>query len=96
MTEPKHDIAAVLDRLEHWGREREWVGPDPYEGLNSPLGRLMRGKRPRQAVIQAYKPRRGRCEASPKQTPRSSDSFFPPTRRPPEAACPGPSGSAPR
>jgi hypothetical protein len=55
MTEPKHDIAAVLDRLEHWGREREWVGPDPYEGLNSPLGRLMRGKRPRQAVIQAYK-----------------------------------------
>jgi len=49
------DLNAVLDALERWGRERDWLGPDPYEGLNGPLGRLARGRRPRQAVIQAYK-----------------------------------------
>jgi polysaccharide biosynthesis protein VpsJ len=31
------------------------VGPDPYEGLSSPLGRLARSRRTRQAVVQAYK-----------------------------------------
>jgi RimJ/RimL family protein N-acetyltransferase len=49
------DLDQVLDALERWGRERDWLGPDPYEGLNGPLGRLARGRRPRQAVIQAYK-----------------------------------------
>jgi polysaccharide biosynthesis protein VpsJ len=42
-------------RLERWGAGRAWVGPDPYEGLNSPLGRLARTRRARQAVVQAYK-----------------------------------------
>jgi hypothetical protein len=48
-------VSEVIEKLECWGRERSWVGPDPYEGLNSPLGGLVRGKRPRQALIQLYK-----------------------------------------
>ena len=47
--------ATVLAALERWGAERDWVGPDPYEGLSSALGRAARGKRPRQLVVQAYK-----------------------------------------
>lgn len=31
------------------------MGPDPYEGLNSPLGRLAVGFRGRQALVQLYK-----------------------------------------
>jgi hypothetical protein len=46
---------AVLARLERWGAARAWIGPDPYEGLNSPLGRLAPSRRPRQAVTQLYK-----------------------------------------
>ena len=46
---------AVLERLERWGAERAWVGPDPYEGLSSPLGRRAPGRRSRQAVTQLYK-----------------------------------------
>lgn len=49
------DLFPVLEQLERWGEEREWIGPDPYEGLNSPLARLARSHRSRQAVIQAYK-----------------------------------------
>jgi hypothetical protein len=45
----------LLDRLERWGAARDWIGPDPYEGLNAPLGRLARTRRSRQAIIQAYK-----------------------------------------
>ena len=48
-------IEEVLVALERWGAARDWVGPDPYEGLNSPLGRIARGRRQRQAVTQAYK-----------------------------------------
>lgn len=48
-------IPTVLQRLESWGRGRQWIGPDPYEGLNSPLGRIAPGRRPKQAVTQAYK-----------------------------------------
>jgi polysaccharide biosynthesis protein VpsJ len=51
----QHFLTSVLGELEHWGAARDWVGPDPYEGLNSPLGPLARSRRPRQAVIQAYK-----------------------------------------
>jgi hypothetical protein len=46
---------AVLARLERWGAARAWIGPDPYEGLSSPLGRLAPGRRSRQAVTQLYK-----------------------------------------
>jgi polysaccharide biosynthesis protein VpsJ len=45
----------VLTELERWGAGREWVGPDPYEGLNTAAGRMARSQRPRQAAIQAYK-----------------------------------------
>jgi polysaccharide biosynthesis protein VpsJ len=52
---PEVEFDLVLERLGAWGRDREWIGPDPYEGLNSPLGRMVRGHRARQAVTQAYK-----------------------------------------
>lgn len=45
----------MLRRLEAWGAERDWVGPDPYEGFNTALGRRVRSFRTRQAVVQAYK-----------------------------------------
>src|SRR6185295_4559440 len=45
----------VLMRLERWGAARNWIGPDPYEGLNSPLGALAPSRRSRQAVTQLYK-----------------------------------------
>jgi hypothetical protein len=49
------DMLEILSRLERWGADRGWVGPDPYEGLNSRVGRMARSKRARQAVIQSYK-----------------------------------------
>lgn len=45
----------VFDDLVAWGTSREWIGPDPYEGLNAPVGRLAPGFRGRQAVVQLYK-----------------------------------------
>jgi hypothetical protein len=55
MPPPQPEPTAILARLERWGAARAWVGPDPYEGLNTPLGRLATGRRSRQAVIQLYK-----------------------------------------
>jgi hypothetical protein len=49
------ELAEVLARLERWGAERDWIGADPYEGLNSALGRLAPTRRTRQAVTQLYK-----------------------------------------
>jgi hypothetical protein len=49
------DFNSALSALERWGASREWIGPDPYEGLNSPLGARAPGKRARQAVTQLYK-----------------------------------------
>lgn len=56
----KQNAVEILARLERWGRTRDWIGPDPYEGLNSPLGQLARTRRARQATVQLYKrlPRR--------------------------------------
>jgi hypothetical protein len=51
----QHDFDKPLVELERWGASRGWIGPDPYEGLNTPLGRLARTRRSKQAVIQAYK-----------------------------------------
>jgi hypothetical protein len=51
----------VLSQLERWGAQRDWVGADPYEGLNTSAGRLVRSRRARQAVTQIYK----RLPASP-------------------------------
>ncbi len=46
----------VLRELERWGAERDWLGADPYEGMNAPLAHAV-GRTPklRQAVIQAYR-----------------------------------------
>lgn len=48
-------VRSAVERLERWGRARGWIGPDPYEALNSPLGRRLRGFRPQQALIQLNK-----------------------------------------
>ena len=55
MSAAEPEPIAVLARLERWGAARAWIGPDPYEGLNTPLGRLAPSRRPRQAVTQLYK-----------------------------------------
>jgi hypothetical protein len=45
------EAVALAQRLEHWGRERQWRGSDPYDGLNSsrravaPLKRRALGRR---------------------------------------------------
>lgn len=75
-TDPGETIATTLRALEGWGAAREWIGPDPYEGLNSPLGSRARGKRPRQAAIQLYK----RLPVAPpwplRATPRANAKVF--------------------
>jgi hypothetical protein len=48
-------VDEVLSALARWGAERDWLGADPYEGLNTPLARLARTPKLRQAVIQAYR-----------------------------------------
>jgi hypothetical protein len=54
MTVPSPERRAALSdalrRLESWGRERDWVGTDPYDGLNAtrfawPLERSVLGRR---------------------------------------------------
>lgn len=45
----------ALERLDAYVVARGYAGPDPYDGLASPLGRVVRGRRPRQAVVQAFK-----------------------------------------
>src|SRR5919201_4488586 len=55
MSQLRPEAASVLARLERWGASRAWIGPDPYEGLNSQLGRLAPSRLPRQAVTQLYK-----------------------------------------
>jgi hypothetical protein len=55
MSAMEPEPAAVLARLERWGAARAWIGADPYEGLNSPLGKLAPSRRSRQAVTQLYK-----------------------------------------
>jgi hypothetical protein len=49
------DLPGVLDELERWGAERDWLGADPYEGMNAPLARIARTRKMRQAVTQAYR-----------------------------------------
>lgn len=49
------DVVSVLERLERWGAERRWIGPDPYEGLSTFAGRIARSRRSRQAVVQLYR-----------------------------------------
>ena len=45
-----------LERLERWGRERDWLGSDPYEGLNATRPALaIRTSLGRRLLIQAVK-----------------------------------------
>lgn len=46
---------SVFIEVARWGEERAWVGADPYEGLNTTLGRLAPSRRARQAAVQLYK-----------------------------------------
>lgn len=70
---PDPEIATVIQRLEAWGAAREWVGADPYEGLNSPIARIAPGVRARQLAVQAYKrsPWQPPWPLGPRQRPNS-------------------------
>jgi hypothetical protein len=55
--DPRRELVDALARLEAWGSARDWLGTDPYDGLNatrfiSPLARSRRG---RQLVTQLVK-----------------------------------------
>lgn len=45
----------ALEAADRWVIERNLSGPDPYDGLLSPFARPLRGRRPRQAFVQAAK-----------------------------------------
>ena len=48
-------LREVRQQLHDFCRAREWRGWDPYDGLNSPLARLLPGKVARQAWTQLHK-----------------------------------------
>ena len=69
------DIRQVLAELAAWGSARDWIGPDPYEGLNAPAAAVARrSRRGMQAIIQLSRrspvappwPLRARSEANAK------------------------------
>lgn len=49
------DVLALADRLFQWADVRTWAGPDPYDGLTGPLGRLAVHRVLRQGLLQAVK-----------------------------------------
>ncbi len=51
MTQLREAIAAIRA----WGEVRDWRGYDPYDGLNSPLAALARGKLSRRLLTQVVK-----------------------------------------
>lgn len=48
-------LQAAAVALERWGAERGWLGPDPYEAMNSPLLRGLSRPRARRVAIQVVK-----------------------------------------
>jgi hypothetical protein len=54
---------ALADRLYRWADARDWAGPDPYDGLTGPLGRLAGHRVMRQALLQTVK--RSRLDLRP-------------------------------
>ena len=48
-------LREIWHRLGEFCAAREWRGYDPYDGLNSPLARLLPGKRARQVWTQLHK-----------------------------------------
>jgi hypothetical protein len=57
------DVLALADRLFRWADARDWAGPDPYDGLTGPLGRLAVHRVLRQALLQTVK--RSRIDLRP-------------------------------
>jgi hypothetical protein len=63
MNAPKTSLVATQDKrfrevwqqLHEYGTSRGWCGYDPYDGLNSPLARLLPGKLARQAWTQLHR-----------------------------------------
>ncbi|MET8948678.1 hypothetical protein ABZX30_35465 [Streptomyces sp. NPDC004542] len=49
------DVLVLADRLFRWADARDWSGPDPYDGLTGPLGRLAVHRVLRQALLQTVK-----------------------------------------
>jgi hypothetical protein len=50
------ELASAISHLDRWGRERDWIGSDPYEGLNARRPRLAkRHALGRRLLIQAVK-----------------------------------------
>lgn len=49
-------LPRVLTELATWGSSRDWIGADPYEGLNTAVSPLLRRSKPAmQAAIQLYR-----------------------------------------
>ncbi|MDX3754459.1 hypothetical protein [Streptomyces sp. AK02-04a] len=57
------DVLALADRLFRWADARDWAGPDPYDGLTGPLGRLAVHRVLRQVLLQTVK--RSRIDLRP-------------------------------
>ena len=56
-------VLALADRLFRWADARDWAGPDPYDGLTGPLGRLAVHRVFRQVILQTVK--RSRIDLRP-------------------------------
>jgi hypothetical protein len=57
------DVLVLADRLFRWADARDWAGPDPYDGLTGPLGRLAVHRVLRQVLLQTVK--RSRVDLRP-------------------------------
>ncbi|MEU1201233.1 hypothetical protein ABZ446_34140 [Streptomyces sp. NPDC005813] len=57
------DVLTLADRLFRWADARDWAGPDPYDGLTGPLGRLAVHRVGRQVLLQTVK--RSRIDLRP-------------------------------
>ncbi|MFJ5530151.1 hypothetical protein [Streptomyces sp. NPDC093261] len=49
------EVYALAERLHAWAEDRDWAGPDPYDGLTGPLGRVAVHRVLRQSLLQAVK-----------------------------------------
>jgi hypothetical protein len=49
------DVDEAVERIRAWGEARDWRGYDPYDGLNSPLARIVPTRTGRRVLTQAVK-----------------------------------------